>query len=812
MTYTRSIASGTPTPAVVLTLGQMGTQIAGEMEAIFLRGDSRRAAVTTFLTLGADERGAARLVPLQAGDLEQDGQMSRREAGERIISHGARLRADLEWATREMRTHERLNQAGLGDVLAPPLDIVLLADLTEPAASGMFIPLAAICGEMVRTERDCSGHLILNAATFGGANDEADAGAGVYAALKELEALLRLKAQAPRDRLAQALELEYAASWEFRVYLFDHRKEGTREVKDRAELHIIVGNFLLSLLSGGLAGQIARNLPAAEMHEGHAYNSSAAATALIFEPDPLIEACAGRMGAEFIIAELGQEAAPDPRLPDELAGELVQHLGGARDWVERLCADTPCELRETNGDLELGLHFSGFRFERIDKEAWGEAIATYDSMFRHVKVPRYEECIAENADSLAEECLTSQKTSIDSLPETPWLYPDGIENSRKTLQRLDERLADRADWLARRRRRSVRNADADLDALERAAWNFPDLPAFLARMLILCVVAAYALIGLGNGLAQDHPPASLLGWIGAAAACTVIVAAMAFWLHRKDRRLIALRQQCIRNSEEEHAAALENAAREHLLGLSVALREQIAQGLTDLAALERAVGEARDSLAARWTSASAGWRSAGSNGQVFRPMPVDPNVADWIYVHWRQTPEGMRLPVLETHRWLVGWRDVSAQELAARLLKYGTDMFGPIQDLSLEEILVQRDGPGLEPLLLDLAREAVPLLRHDFDRLGGGGHIITGRSALLADPGRSGLAELVKRRLPDWSVLATGDRCVAACCQVRHMIPLRALPDLVRQTRRAYEGLGPTEKMNWHLFDEWAALPEIELA
>ena len=399
MQQTQSVGRVCPTPALVLALDALGLEVAADLESIFLHGDKRRAAVTRFLALTYNVQDGPGLIPVREAQRPQERTvLTRREAGQRIIEHAASLRAALETELRELHTQERLIEAGLVDAAAPPLDLFVVADLTEPSASGALGPLAYLIANLLAYEPEGRAHLLLSTATFATAGNGGTGDAQAYIALQELDALLDPVRTSVRRSLAAALGLEADAALAVATYLFDRHKEGTREVKDRKELRDILGNFLLALLSAGLAQQLGERLPIPEMIERRAFYSSGAASALVFEPRPLLETCAARLGADFI--EMGQDAVPDARAVDEWAERTEDQIAGPRRWLEQLCANTPCEIRVGADGLHLGLHFHGFRFGGVQKEDWADKIASYSVLFDRTKLPRYTQTIQENADKL----------------------------------------------------------------------------------------------------------------------------------------------------------------------------------------------------------------------------------------------------------------------------------------------------------------------------------------------------------------------------------------------------------------------------
>ena len=814
MEHTRRIHPIPPTPALVLVLDQLGFDMAADVEAIFLNGDSRRAAVTRFLALTYDTQDGLALTPVQEVAARNPAPDTRREACQVIIDHAASLRAGLEAELRDLHTHQRLAQAGLGSVVAPPLDVFLVADLTDPSSSGAALPLAYLVQDLVTRQAEGKGHLLLSTASFEPADGDGLPDALAYCALQELDTLLDPGTAAKRH-LAKALGLEADAFLSLPVYLFDHHKEGTRAVKDRAELRVILGNFLLALLSGGLAQRLAGRLPQPEVLERRAFYSSGTATALVFEPKPLIEACAGRLGGEYLLAEMGPEATADPRAAAEWATRREDRMGSPRLWMERLCNNTPCEPQSDNEGLRLGLHFHGFRFDTVPKEDWADKIASYSVLFGQTKLPRYTQVIEENAKSLAEEVAADLEAALDGLPQSPQLYPGGLRTARLALQKLDERLEDRAEELSSGARAIPLHQEATLEELNTAAWNFPDLPAFIARPVILCTIEVYSLLALARGLRQHLAGHSWPLWLAALGIGGITAGACALWLWRKDHRLVTLRERCIRYCEMRYAALLEGKAREHLIALCGRLRGRVASAIEDLSQLEQDLTEARERLEAIWEAyASAESPSEGTGsgshgiavGSHFRPSASDDAVAGWVYSRWRQPPEQMRQPLLEEQDLLDGWRLVTAETLVQRLLAYGRKAFGPVWELSLGDILRRRPKSEADMLWGYMARETIPLLRPQFDRLGGGGHVQTVRHLLVADGEFPGLSAAIQHTLSDWEIDPTGDPYIAICCRGKQLIPLAALQDLGHRGQRAYLALEPGAQGGILLFDEWMEL------
>lgn len=795
-------ATPAPTPGLVVAVGALGTRIAADVRTIFLRGDPRRAAATMFLTLqfsGAD----GQTVLVECAEPQDAAALLPQEACQQVVQGAAGVRSAIVGALRELRTHERLAAAGLAAAMAPPLDVYLLADLTDPAAAGAMPPLGLLLQDILAQEPDGVGHLLLSTAAFPASEGEAaQEQALVYASLQALDAWTDPQRCARWQPLAAQLGLEQALPCGLRVYLFDSRKEGTRAVKDAAELAVIMGNCLLALLSGGLAQRLAAALPVSTLREQRAPYASAGASALVFEPETLLETCAARLADEFLAAEVVPGSAPHPQLAAGWVEETVAQAGPVRSWVERVCAETPAEIRATEEGWRLGLHFARFGFERIPRESWAETIANYDALFGRAKLPAYCQAMDANAQALTQALLDSQDAAIEALPQQPRFYPGGLAAARRALQRLS------AAWTARREQIEATGAAAparekeDLAALELAAREFPDLPAFIGRLILLVTLQVYSFLTIARGLAPDRPGGGPWGWAITAVVGLLIVGACVLWLWRKARRLIALRERCVANSEAKYAAALEGMARERLAALCQALNAQASAALEQLAGLEKEVAAARDALAGRQVRPQ-------EQDTFFRVQVADDGVADWAYRRWRIAPEDLRQPLLVARRLLTGWRSLAATALVERLLTHTRPLFAGVRNLTLQNVLSQRGREATQRLLLALPRDAVPLQRPNFDRLGGGGnanerrYLVNRPELLVAEDQR------LQSVFADWE-LVTGDPYAVIACRTRQMLPLAALRELAHASQKAYLSLDDAARSALHAMADWVNLPLLE--
>ena len=286
----------------------------------------------------------------------------------------------------------------------------------------------------------------------------------------------------------------------------------------------------------------------------------------------------------------------------------------------------------------------------------------------------------------------------------------------------------------------------------------------------------------------------------ALALCVLSVAAGVLWLRRKERRLITIRDQCVRNSEQKYAGLLDTAAHQHLHEMVRQLRDQIRRATQQLLQFEVEL----DGMQGRLSKQQ---RHPLASSSPFRLSAIDRTALDWAYRRWRQAPQEMRRPVIEEQGLFSGWQVATSEILLSRLLAYSRRLFAPIQRLSLYDIWRHRaDDPSR--LLSTLKHGAVPLLRPSFDRLGGGGYAFASQYIVRPEDGDDPVNPESDETHSDWETWLSSDPYVLTCCRVRYLIPLDALITLKRQAHKSYQELDPQEQQALALLDGWANFSE----
>lgn len=734
-----------PTPALILQLGGGMTPMISEVERIFAQGDSRRAAIAHFLVLGTwDKKDRAGLLPVREARRKNNRPApSWSQVFERTRKNSSVLKSRLETVLHDLRGHEKLIEVGLGDQSALPLDVFIVADLSEAESAALF-PLLSLLQSLLADEPFAKLHLLLGTAVF---DDALMKEARVFFALGRLKDML-----GGRDNNGTFLP---------NIYLFDKFKEGVWEARDAAELSLILGNFLLALLSGGLAQRLAHSISQLDMAENDAWFRSAAATVLFFDLEEARKACMAWLALEIVRSEFHSKIAPDPGPQEEMAGYFIENHANTQVWLHGLCQETLFHVSE-NG---LNFHIPDLHFEELPMEDWEGTILDYDQKFHATRLPAQTEILRRNAEAVDAKFREKLETFADLLPQLPRLYPGGIQSARQVLERIRRGVSDAQalpsdlesdgkEWDGRIRE-GLDRLDAGLRQLPKPPRWFFRLPAFLKKTAI----QIFQLIFLRNEL----------------------------------QSILEIRQECVRLLEQKYTAWMRQEIHLKLAELgktwAAALDEEI-KGLTRLQST-------LDGLHRRM-SRQAGFLSASPS--LFRISALDEAALDWAMFYGKRPQEGFRNALLADGAFLKDWKKVKPKNLAIRLEEFCREVYQPLSKIDLEDALLHRGNKDADRLAATLAQGATPLLRPNYDRTGGGSSF-QARYLMCAEPRSSSLHPHLQSESQEWQEVDTGDPYLAICCRVRSLIPVRSLDGLFTRGRAAFEALDKDAKAEFAVED-----------
>lgn len=704
------------TPALVLTLGSGLAPAAADVQRIFFQSDVRRRATTRFLALDFHTKQPALTEVEMIERGKRSNRFSRNEMNEMARENAGTIQDGIRSVLHDLRSHEKLIEVGLGGRTHLPLDVMILADLAEPESAALATLLPSIYS-LLTNEPYAKVHLLLGIAAF---SEQAQACANTHASLKELIGILE-------DRAQPCLP---------QVYLFDRYKEGVWEAHDMGELQTILGNFLLALLSGGLAQHLAHQVAQLDVTENQAYFYGASATALVFDVAQLQKACAMRLGAEIIGMEFHSKIIPDPTPVEEMAADFSLKSANPHTWTARLCQDS---LFHSQGGTSLELHFSDLRFEDVPMENWVQTIQAYDTNFKERLLPAQTDLVIRNACGLNDEFLEQTTRLIQTLPQQPRLYPGGVVAAQMVLERIQKNIQEMRfipeDSAAIENNLNVQIKDR-LEKLTIMMQSLPKPPAWVFRLPGFLRKPAVQLFNL-------------------------------LFLYRELKTLTDLRQGSVRLVEQKYESLMKEVIHQRLNELAVGWGAAFEKQRKSLKRLQSAL----DKLQTEFNERTQRLISSPS---LFRLSALDESVLAWAYYHGKRPQDGFRHALLEEHGFLAEWQKSNSRTLQDRLERFCKEVYQPLSRMDLEEALHHRDGKDAGFLALSMMQGAVPLLRPNFDQTGSGSSFQL-RFLQCKDPFSSSLYATFKKDEQEWEYVSTDDWLLATCCRVRMMIPGTAL-------------------------------------
>jgi hypothetical protein len=721
-------------PTLVIAVGRRANEIARDVHAIFLRGAAHRRVTTAFIFLCPDkgEPGGLKLQSFDETQTSVDEETLATNPESEVAARS--LKDQLEAVLHGLRLHQRLIEVGLGDERDLPLGLVMLADLSDPSAACLPPLLEALC-DLLEREPNHYAYLLALTAVF----EEG-----------ELSRVPLALAHLNLDTLGKNAG---EADWPFHIFLFDRYKEGVWEVKDETELRLLAGNFLLALLSGRFAQRLEHLLPRSDVLDKGAFYNAASTTAILFDPVALIEDCAFRLGKQ-VLADFYAGGQTPPQIVEQVAVSIQARMGDLRDWAVRACVNTPFHVRS---DAEPGveLHLSELSFEGLPVQEWGDAIAGYAAYFEREMAPGIADSQKGNLDTLREKVSMILEEQAGHLPQRFDLYPGGPHGAVQVTQKLglliQKRLQlclpiDKEEAVRSSLESAFENAMHDMDRL---VSSFPALPRWLRRL-----------------------PGPLYSY--------GVMAFNFLFRRREHQQLVGLREACVRALERKLSLDFEQSLRRALTGLCHTLMDALTDTDQQLKNLLTTFEVAQARLDEQ--------QGAGSMlPSPFCALLMNEELLAWADERLRRSPADLRNELLDAGI-LLDWRQITAEQLAAKILACCRDVYQPLHDLNIEE-LIHRSGEDA-PLatLTALTQGAVPLLRPNFD-LTGDGPSFQAQFCLCAEPHASRTMSMLKASFGEWQGIPTGDAAITLCCRTRLMLPGSALQGLFRRGEEALESL-----------------------
>ena len=708
-------------PCLVTGLGEFGCKAARNAFGIYIKGNPKRETVTTLID-------SPKFIP--------ETEDSRNSSAD-----------ILRDALHRLHTLENMVEAGIEIDEIQPVNIFLTCDMLEEEA-GALIDLMDVLKQAMRDYPYARLYLLLSCALF---PDESDT-------IKEGEKTIQERLERVEAALYGAENVSVDFNYLPMVFLFDHLKMGSLVVKDRRELGCMIENALTALMMGRYGNNLSNSLRVNEMRADKTFFHSMGCCLLVNQPDVLIDACAHQFAAKFIQEEF-LNAISKTGVVARNHNQINDQIDNNRIWTDKILAENPCKLVNfSENGPELGVHFKELvlrSLDVLDLKAinWRETFNDFEKKLEEGQAKEIKAQMRSNRLELCRNYKIILSASFQKLPEKVELYPGGAQTAIEILEAFLTSNKEIVDNIAKYKPRLSADeihadiqADMDkLDAILESApplprWTFA-LPKFLQRPLALIVRLT--------------------------------------WLIKNWLKIAHLRTSAVAKFENKYASIFTVALDKELLSTGKSFS---APAKAHIKRYKRLLEKERASFDLLQSSASGS--SDAEKYILFRPRLVNEGMIAWAYQRAAPVIESCRRELIGERKLLAGWENLPAEGLRDQVLLYAREKFRKLQDIPLSDILEewarhqQRTGGDKKKALVELfsscAQTATPLLRPNFDRIGGMAATVFLNTLVLPE-NCAHLQDIPIASSRQWEYTPSGDSTCAAFCQVLMNVPLSAL-------------------------------------
>ncbi|MHC1733388.1 MAG: transglutaminase-like domain-containing protein [Bacteroidales bacterium] len=790
-----------PIPTIVITTDVFSVTTVAQIRNIYLRSDPRRQQITQFFSLLEMEDGSLQLASLdeviiKEGNIKEEGPRSdppnRQSVFQKTLKCADALKNRIEQALYDIRNHELLIQAGWVEEYDVPVNIYLLADVKDPFAAGAFLPISCLLQDIAENSNLCNVYALINTAVFPRIveNSKDNLDMEVYTFLLELDDLLQGQSK-NRENLCKALSCEYSRPLSMTVYLFDCHKEGSYVVKNNEHMQIMVGNALLALMEKDMARRVDAMHDPFEVAEQQSYYNSIGCVAFVYDPETLQSACAKKVAYEFLKTVI-LTGDIDVQVAAHEAVKIEKKLGDLRAWLERGVSQMPPVIGQVRIDStthELSVLLSDLRLSEIDYEhfceiPWVQQIKDYAAHSELEIRQQTFTTISNNIKQIETDLSGEINVTIDSLPINPDLYPGGIQNALQTLTFLSEYLLKESRQigelqknLQQKQAPLSQRIEQNLERIQTILSHAPKLP-WAIRVL----------------------PKFLRVW-----------AAPIFYAHQYGKQILlfrTLKDECLKLLQTQSSIQIQNEILDLVVGVLPRLIQLIENGKSEYQVLKEKADTAAQQIPSDWLTFPLDQVKNGWN-EVFRVSVVEKCLADWCFVKWHPSYEKWIYEFLTDKSPFMDWRNISTEVIVAWLTSLGTRGYAPLWRMSIDDVfgLWEDNTPGFisaEPIslksILKGIKSAFPLLKPDFDAVGGSRLSMISTHGLLGSPEWRQLKDSsLSPQFAKMDLIYTGDPFTELFLQIRHSISLQSLSDMIRSGKHRFSALSEEKKGKYYI-------------
>jgi len=792
---------------MVIGIGSFGQRILGQISRLYFASDQARQRITKFLCLGlVEETREYDLLPVYKEDGSSLAQINfpqnestgkRQEFIEALVKSADQIRASMNVNFHEIRTHEDLLQIDLDKRLEKSVNLFIVADLTNPMSVAALLPLTFLLQDVTKHTHNAFGHMLLNVAIIPERKDLDDKEeVGLYSALMNLDqAFTDVSGEVLQD-LLDAMRIQEQTPLSFPVFLFDYRKPNDNDVRDMKELELILGNSLISLMLGNIPDMISNGRPLGYIQDKGLYYSSIGATCLIYDPVPLVAECSTRFAHKLLTEGFLAKKYDDGGLAI-LADQALTRLGTLPEWYIHLLSGTIHSIVVLEGQIPMiigntaGLSLSPIDFENIKDTPWKAEVEEFSRKFKEEVLVEIRNELEPRSTRFAVERAEKITQLLGDQIQNPTLYPQCPEMIKRLLDELDEEIIERVEAVQERRKKlnkilDDKELDLDFNEINQLFDQAEDMPSFwvyipkfLRKPLSIIINLKW---GFKNFLKLERWKREVLSKLAEK--------------HASLTEIVIL--DCIAQAFKEAQNKFKN------------FRDKIDAFECVLSDTEKSLSRPEDFVMQNQES-QPGWDG------TFRILAIDSSFAGWAYDEYQKPVKSLVVELLTKEMIFEQWQKITPEELKTRLYEASERVYMPLFDLSLDQVLdtrlsLQRKNLG-DPKRVDfdpispLLRAALPLMRPNFDALGGSEYS-TRRHFLIAEEDNTPFIQPLLEAHDVLRFCQVDDRYIIAAVTIRDLMPLAAFTELNQYLLHAYERLGSVQKKR--LQNVFVPIPKLE--
>lgn len=794
-------------PAMFIGIGTFSQRILKGVSKLYLRSNPERADVTRFLCLGQNESQKSKFDLFEISkstdqimeiSFPQDGNVSQRQLFiEDLVRSSTKIRASMAEYLHEIQTHVSNMEVNLDYKPAKPLYLFIIADMVDPMASTALIPLALLLQDISQSASNPSGSVFLNVAIFPDKNDQDDHDeARLYYSLDQLDQVFIDTKQDWIQQIFKAMDIRSTTPLQFPAYLFDYRKPLSNNVKDSGELEKIMINTLVGFLLGNISAELEKKIDESYKQKNRAFYNGAGTACLLYDPHSLIDACAF-IYSRTVLDEGFLNNDPGKDVQIDLNNRMLSTITSASDWYIKLLAGTSLTVELDDKmpgiiDQLVGLTLDPVNYESIHTTSWVQQINEYIKKFDLTLFPEIKTIVSSQRQNLQDDLIASLSKLVNEKVEDPDLYPDGLNVILTSLNELLKELENRRS-VFEKKKSDLKKHLKDINISE----NLKRIQDVLDEALILPRWWHYL-------------PKKISKW------ASLIINHR--WIRRNIFMLDDLKKHTLEEIKNNHASNEEIYLLGELIHMIDALNSELEIVKQSLEKFLSVIRKVRNKFPiTEWSEIKFPLGSDDIDwDENFLVPVVSKEVALWAYEQLKQPIKTKVSQLLKEDHIFGDWQYLTEDILYEVIFDSCKIPFANLSQKTINSLLEKRQelyeltqtstANPPDPIS-PLVRASLPLIRSNFDAIGGKVYSDASKYLLAADKNSDVIGSIFKSNR-DLTWINTGDDYSIMASTIEYMLPLKAFKELNENLKIAYQRLSAQAKKR--LNNVFVPIPKLE--